>query len=238
MPRLEPDLALRLTADYPEVVAYLDAHSGLPGPRANLELLAAAGDLLPAAHAARLRAEPDEYRRCCGVVALGSEYFTRDPAEVAAELAAFAGDDSWRVREAVAIAAQRIGDRDFTALAGLVAGWLASPAPLVLRAAVAAICEPHLIRHPEGAAAALATCAAATRALLALPAPARREPAARTLRQALGYCWSVAVAADPPAGLPVFTALEPTDPDLAWIVRSNLGKARLRRLVVAPPAPV
>jgi hypothetical protein len=50
----------------------------------------------------------------------------------------------------------------------------------------------------------------------------------RTLRQALGYCWSVAVAADPAAGLPRFLALAASpDPDVAWVVHSNRGKARL-----------
>jgi hypothetical protein len=53
----------------------------------------------------------------------------------------------------------------------------------------------------------------------------------RTLRQALGYCWGVAVAADPAQGLPAFWALDEADPDVAWIVRKNLEKTRLIRLV-------
>jgi hypothetical protein len=54
----------------------------------------------------------------------------------------------------------------------------------------------------------------------------------RTLRQALGYCWSVAVAAAPAAGLPRFQALEEYDDrDVAWIVRENRRKARLAKLL-------
>jgi hypothetical protein len=79
----------------------------------------------------------------------------------------------------------------------------------------------------------VAACARATANLLALPAAQRRTPEARTLRQALGYCWSVAVAADPVPGLPAFLALEEDDPDLAWIVRTNRTKSRLRRLLAA-----
>jgi hypothetical protein len=41
------------------------------------------------------------------------------------------------------------------------------------------------------------------------------------------------VAADPVRGLPAFLALGPTDPDLAWIVRTNLTKARLKKLLPA-----
>jgi hypothetical protein len=54
----------------------------------------------------------------------------------------------------------------------------------------------------------------------------------RTLRQALGYAWSVAVAADPEPGLTAFTALrDDPDPDVAWVVRENLRKKRLQRLL-------
>lgn len=234
VPKLDPDLAARLTGDYASVSAYLSANSGLPGPRSNLELLYAAAELLSLGHAKQLRAEPDEYLRCCGVITLGREFFEpdADAKAVTSELTGFAADDSWRVRESVAMAAQRIGDHDFAALVQLVREWLDQPHPLVLRAAVAAICEPRLISRPEEAAVALTACDLATRALLALPKEERRLPAARTLRQALGYCWSVAVAADPGAGLPVFAALGGEDPDLAWIVRTNLSKARLKKLLL------
>jgi hypothetical protein len=52
----------------------------------------------------------------------------------------------------------------------------------------------------------------------------------RVLRQALGYCWSVAVAALPADG---FARLERwaagDDPDVRWLVRENLRKSRMRR---------
>lgn len=233
MPPVDSDLPERLNAGYDAVVAYLTRHSGLPGPRSNLELLAAAGDLLDAAVAARLRGEDDEYLRCCGVITLGRLITDTgaDPADLIEELTECGADPSWRVREAVAMAAQRVGDDDFPLLVSLVDRWLADPRPLVVRAAVASICEPRLLRSPPAAAAAVAACERATAALLAIPPDARRRPDARTLRQALGYCWSVAVAADPGAGLPVFTALPTNDADLAWIVRTNRSKARLRRLL-------
>jgi hypothetical protein len=55
------------------------------------------------------------------------------------------------------------------------------------------------------------------------------------LRQGLAYCWSVAVAADPGAGIPRFErwARDP-DPDVRWLVRQNLAKTRLSR--AAPDA--
>lgn len=51
------------------------------------------------------------------------------------------------------------------------------------------------------------------------------------LRQALGYCWSVAVAAYPEPGRAAFSHwLASTDRDVRWILRENLKKNRLVRL--------
>jgi len=76
----------------------------------------------------------------------------------------------------------------------------------------------------------LAICGTATTTLAARPREQRRSDGVRSLRQALGYCWSVAVAADPEAGIPRFLALaDDPDPDVQWIVRENGRKARLVR---------
>jgi hypothetical protein len=54
------------------------------------------------------------------------------------------------------------------------------------------------------------------------------------MRQALGYGWSVVVAALPAEGLPAFHRLEASDdPDVAWVVRENRRKARLKRLLAS-----
>jgi hypothetical protein len=51
------------------------------------------------------------------------------------------------------------------------------------------------------------------------------------LRQGLGYCWSVAVAALPEEGKPLMEkwCADP-DPDIRWIMRENLRKNRLVRM--------
>jgi hypothetical protein len=65
-----------------------------------------------------------------------------------------------------------------------------------------------------------------------IPPDQRKTSSVRTLRQALGYAWSVIIAALPEEGLPMFHALETTtDPDIDWIVRENLKKARLKKLI-------
>ncbi|MEU4236174.1 hypothetical protein [Actinoplanes sp. NPDC026619] len=214
---------------------FLDERSGLPGPRANLELAQAVADAGNAPLFDRLIATGDEYLTLCGVVGLG-RLLAEDPdsAPVALEkrLREHASDDRWRVREAVAMALQRLGDADPSRLRAVVAGWSGWEDPLVLRAAVAAICEPRLLKVRETAAAALDACATATDRLAAIPADRRRDDDVRTLRKALGYCWSVAVAADPVAGLPQFRALSAaTDADIVWIARENAKKTRLAKLL-------
>jgi hypothetical protein len=53
----------------------------------------------------------------------------------------------------------------------------------------------------------------------------------KTLRQALGYCWSVAVAASPEAGkLRMERWFQAEDHNNRWVMRENLKKARLQRL--------
>jgi HEAT repeat protein len=211
--------------------AYLSEHSGLPGPRGNLELIEAVADVGDRAVFDRLSASDDEYLTCCGVVGLGKILAGGD-AGIEARLRDHASDPRWRVREAVAMALQRLGDADLARLLEIVEDWVEDPDPLVQRAAVAAVCEPRLLVGPEAAAVAVRTCRRATELLRARARETRALPGVRTLRQGLGYAWSVAVAADPGPGLAAFTAMrQDEDADVRWIVRENLKKKRLQRLL-------
>ncbi len=215
---------------------FLREHSGLPGPRANIALAEAVADEGEPASFDRLISTDDEYLVFCGVLGLGRLLATaadaRTRAAVEARLRDHATDARWRVREAVAMALQRLGDADLPRLLALATAWAARPHPLLRRAAVAGVCEPRLLTAPDAAARAVALCERATRGLADLSAEQRRADGVRALRQALGYCWSVAVAADPAAGLPRFRALAAVDDrDVAWIVRENTKKNRLARLL-------
>jgi hypothetical protein len=211
--------------------AYLTAHSGLPGPRANLELLQAAADVGDEATFRRWLSTGDEYLAACGAVGIG-RLIAAAPStgdERWDLLRDAAGDQRWRVREGVAMALQRVGDADTGLLLDVIEGWAGGP-PLLRRAAVAGIAEPRLLAGPAVVGRAVALLETATAALLARPDP--RDPDARTLRQALGYAWSVVIAAGPDRGLPAFARLAALDhPDARWIVRENRKKKRLQGLV-------
>lgn len=149
----------------------------------------------------------------------------------AAQARTLATDERWRVREGVVIGLQLLGDESPDALISIVRAWADDPDLYVQRAATAAICEPRLLHTGSAAGTAIDICRRTTRHLSDLPRERRAEPAARNLRQALGYCWSIAVAADPETGLIAFRELPTDDRDVAWIVKENLRKKRLSTLI-------
>ncbi len=224
---------------------YLLEHSGLPGPRGNIELGLAAARVCEPAQLRRwaaldAQAAPtggaEEFLTFCGVVGLGRLLVEGD-ADALSELRAHANDPRWRVREAVAVALQRWGADDFEALATAMAGW-AHGSWLERRAAAAALCEPVLLTDLGRVQAVLAVLEEATAGVTGAARDERRSDEFKALRKGLGYCWSVAVAAAPQAGRPAFDALAERavrsgERDLRWIVRENLRKRRLERLDAA-----
>jgi len=123
---------------------------------------------------------------------------------------------------------QRLGQVDMGALLRTVEPWSRGTL-LEQRAAAAAVCEPALLTGPLQTRRVLRLLDRITRGLAR--SQDRRSPDFRILRQGLGYCWSVAVAADPQAGRPLMEKwAENRDPDVHWVVRENLGKARLARV--------
>jgi hypothetical protein len=211
--------------------------SGLPGPRGNLELLDAAADVAEASEIRRWAAigpdeagtnEPRGFLAMCGVAGLGRLAVEGDR-DAVGELRIHANDPRWRVREAVAIALQRIGDADLDELFDVAEAWSDGTAN-ERRAAVAAVAEPRLLRDPSAAARAVTLFDRITASFVADPGD-RRGDELRTLRKALGYGWSVAIVADPAHGKPAFERwLGSGDPDVRWICRENLKKARLSRM--------
>ncbi len=231
--RDEEAAAFAATADRE---SYLRAHSGLPGPRGNLELIDVASRASSRSDLERWAAlgpdvapenTPDVFLACVGIVGLGRLVAAGDRSPLP-DLRRSANDPRWRVREAVAMALQAWGDGDPDALSDEMERW-ASGSPLEGRAAMAALCEPRLLGNRRAVARTLAILDRLTASVR--DAVDGRAGDVRVLRQALGYGWSVAVAADAEIGLPAFEPwLADPNPDVRWIVRENLGKARLVRL--------
>jgi len=216
------------TIERADIPRYLGEHSGLPGPRANLALVEAFAKTDDASIASNLISDGGEYQAMCAAAFLGAR---ADDLAFEALARDLARDTRWRVREGVVIGLQYLGDRTLAPLLSIARDWVSSSDPLVQRAAVAAVCEPRLLKLPESTIVVINICGEATKTLAALPEERRKMPDARTLRQALGYCWSVAIAANPTDGLPAFLALDTSQADIAWIVSENRRKKRLSTLL-------
>jgi hypothetical protein len=207
--------------------AYLKKNSGLPGPRANLELVEAVGEEADAERLWRLSASSDEFLALCGTAGLG-HIAVSDPVPVMSWLRELAADPRWRVREGVAIALQHLGRYSMPRLLAEMERW-STEGPFLQRAAAAGLCEPSLLKEPEHVVRVLKILDRMTKSLAATSA--RKNEGFRVLRQTLEYSWSVAAAALPDAGRPLMEKwLRSRDKDVAWVMQGNLGKARIAAL--------
>jgi len=215
---------------------YLLKESGLPGPRGNIELAQVVADegdrnlFLRYTAYTEDRApvnSPYEFLAFCGVVGLG-RLLAEGDASLLETLRTHASDHRWRVREAVAMALQRLGDRNMDALLAGLREW-GNGTPLEQRASAAALCEPRLLRQPRHARAVLQILDWITTSMQKTDSPPHEN--IQVLRKGLGYCWSVAVAALPEEGKTYMEKwLVTTNKDIQWIMQENLKKARLARV--------
>ena len=219
---------------------YLLAESRLPGPRANLELaqaVAEEGDETQFRRWLALDATaappntPGEFLPLCGAMGLG-RLLAEGNRDALPALRAAAADPRWRVREGVAMGLQRWGAADMHGLLDEMAAW-AGGNRYEQRAAVAALCEPSLLRDPTAAENVLTVL---DTIMATVPgAEDRRSDGFAALRKALGYGLSVAAVAAPPAGLALLARWAAVDdPDVRWILRENWGKKRMEKIAGAP----
>jgi hypothetical protein len=216
--------------------AYLLRESGLPGPRGNIELAQAVaneGDrqlfLRYLAYDADIAPvnSPYEFLAFCGALGLG-RLLAEGDVRLLTTLRTLASDPRWRMREAVAMALQRLGDANMGQLIDAMKTWSLGT-PLEQRAAVAAICEPRLLRKAKYTREVLQILDTITTRLESVID--RHKDDFVVLRKGLGYCWSVAVAALPVEGKAMMEKwLGKQDKDIQWVMQENLKKIRLVRM--------
>lgn len=215
--------------------AYLRQESRLPGPRANLELAQVVADEGDRALFERYLAfdadrapanTPQEFLAFCGVLGLG-RLCAEGQREMLPLLRQSASDPRWRIREAVAMALQRLGEVDMDALLREMENWSKGNL-LEKRAAVAGLCHPDLLQERDQTERVLQILDAITAVVPDIED--RKSDEFRVLRKGLGYCWSVAVSAMPEPGKALMERwFACDDPDVRWIMKQNLGKKRLER---------
>jgi len=213
-------------------VPFLLKESGLPGPRGNLELahaVAQEGNEEQFNHFLTFHAEentPEVFVVFCGVMGLGKLAATQP--ELFNRLREYASDPRWRIREAVATGLQLAGDQDMDLLVREMKKWLRGNW-YEKRAAAAALAEPRLLKQPKHAKQVLEILDKITASMET--DHGTRDESYKVLRQGMGYCWSVAVAALPEVGKPMMERwLDSEDKDIRWMMKENLKKNRLVKM--------
>jgi hypothetical protein len=213
--------------------SFLLKNSGLPGPRGNLELakvVAEEGTKVQFEEFLSLQADentPEVFVVFCGIVGLG-KLAAQGEHQFLIPLRSNASDPRWRIREGVATALQYIGDKDMNLLLREMQVWSLGNW-YEKRAAAAALAEPRLLKEPRVVNKVLQILDRITDNVNSAESP--KDEAFKVLRQGLGYCWSVAVAAFPKEGKPVLEKwLLSKNPDVHWIMKENLKKNRLVKM--------
>lgn len=216
-------------------VPFLKKNSGLPGPRGNLELahaVAQEGNKEQFEHFLTYPAEentPEVFIIFCGVIGLGK--LAASQPELFSRLREYASDPRWRVREAVATGLQLAGDQNMDLLLGEMKIWSKGNWS-EKRAAAATLAEPRLLRNPKQTKQVLQIFDKVTSSMVTNEKS--KDEYYKVLRQGMGYCWSVAVAAFPEVGKPMMERwLGCNDKDIHWIMKENLKKNRLVKMDAA-----
>jgi hypothetical protein len=213
-------------------ILFLLKESGLPGPRGNLELahaVAGEGNKAQFEQLLSFHAEentPEVFLVFCGVVGLGK--LAAKDAKLFDRLRDYASDPRWRIREAVATGLQLAGDQDMELLLREMQKW-SKGNWYEKRAAAATLSEPRLLKQPKHTKQVLQILDQITNSME--QANGAKDESFKVLRQGMGYCWSVAVAALPEAGKPMLEKwLKSRDQDVRWMMKENLKKNRLIKM--------
>ncbi|MBN1680838.1 MAG: hypothetical protein JW966_11145 [Anaerolineae bacterium] len=249
---LDPDIAA--------LEDYLIDNSNLPGRRGNLEMVWAFADevgrvcaspdvSLSMSYVAMewllwwlmrhyppsvFGSDPDsplQMPQMCAVVAAGEWSATFSHIEAGTSMILDQADSPlWRIREGVAMGLQRMLGHAWDSTLRRLWRWGLDAGAYEWRAMAAGVAEPPLLVSRAHALDALDLHYHALAYLRRVPDSARRSDPVRTLRKALGYSISVAVAAAPNAGFAqMLTWAAWDDPDVRWVLRENLKKKRLSK---------
>ncbi|UCG00111.1 MAG: hypothetical protein JSV89_11360 [Spirochaetaceae bacterium] len=160
-----------------------------------------------------------------------------------------ASDSRWRIREAAAMALQRLGEGNPKALRRILDDWLnagaakddspadgtltesssAAVALMERRTVLAALAHPPLLEDPDFSSYALKTGGRILEDAARIPSEQRKGEAFQILKKGLSYALSVFVAHLPAEGFPMLERwAHSSDPDIKRILVENLKKRRLK----------
>ncbi len=215
---------------------FLREHSGLPGPKANLELaraFAQAGTLMDFKHFIRMGADvapqntPNEFLTLCGVLGFGQYLSRHHDGGLLRHLRKRANDSRKRIRDGVVLALKMIGRKRISRLLQYAKYW-AEGSYWEQRAVVAAVCEPHFLANDDISLEVLDLLDWVTVSMVKEDKESRGYD---ELREVLEECWSVAVVAKPERGRRMMERWMKEDhPIVNQIMLRNLTQDRIQQL--------
>ncbi len=242
--RLQP-----LLEDFSLLENMLLANSGLPGVRANLEAAAAFADSLQDEATGKFMLEKllqwanipaqqapanskKEFLPFCALQGLAALYYSScedDKDRIISTLKKSAVDSRWRTREAVALAFQRLAEKDFRVVRKAFTEWLPGASMLEQRAVIASLAHYPLLQDKDS----VLFCLQAADLVLEKVAgydEQRKKEEFRVLKKGLEYALGVFANSLPDEGFSLLLVwAKRDDADIKKIIRSNLGKARLAK---------
>lgn len=217
-------------------IKFLKKESCLPGPRSNLELLAAVSiagnenlfnELISYDKGIEINNSPEGFLVMCGIAGIGRN-LTRKKINEWETLRQFASHPGWRIRESVAMGLQYFGSDDMDFLIEKMEEWTNGNL-CEKRAAIAALCEPGLLNDNNTSKKVLNILYKVTQSIINYTNSKDEE--FTILKKGLGYCWSVAIVSYPAEGKRMFDRiLDINNKNISWIVKENLKKNRLLRM--------
>ena len=217
---------------------YLKAHSGLPGPRGNIELAKAFAETASMLDFKKyiywdVNVAPENSPECfltfCGILGVGKYVAKEHDERLLALLKDKANDPRWRIREAVTMALQMVGERKMSRLIAYALLW-SKGTFLEQRAAIAALCEPKLLSNPDDCIEVLDILDWVTAGVVQHDEQQKSEEY-RVLQKGLSYCWSVAVVSIPEKGKKYMERwIRERHPIVRAIMKKNLDKKRLQKM--------
>lgn len=230
-----------------EVEKFVIGKSNLPGPRANLTFASEFAQyfqkqvvpeplwqmVIQWAHISADETQEDisrEYLPFCAIQAIGAHLeFSDQQDQLIGILKGAMSDSRWRIRESAAIAFQIIGESDFGILEQCFNEWIQTANFLEQRAILAALAHPPILKNNDHARFALKMADDIMSKVIQVPSQERKSEEFKVLKKGLDYCLSVFVSALPPEGFVLLnTYAQIDDPVVTSVIKSNLGKARIK----------
>ena len=236
--------------DLDKLERYLLDNSNLPGKRSNLELADAFSDYFKGktfeedtwkwlSYLNSYDSEkaptndPKEFLSFCAVQALGCSYLFMEEEKKKDILKAVSeamNDTRWRMREAAAMAFQKIGEDDFETIKKIFQDKLTHSNFLEKRSIIAALAHPPMLKSKKNVVFCLECGEYILDEISTLGPDLLKDKTFKVLSKGMEYAVSVFVAALPDEGFDLLKKYALVEHKaIKKIIKSNLGKARLKK---------